>query len=303
LQSQRSSTLAPVVRFGERAFGVSGRADDHRLEFRYSALRRKVLLDEIEQRPLGEYLRLGRVVSFANADIELVRGGSEARRRYLDFLATQIDSLYRPTLRSYERALRSRNALLKSAHPRSREIAAYDSPLIEHGTKLGAMRTRLVERLAPLAAEAHRQVSGSAEESLRLRFAPGNGEDFAADLANSHPKELRFRQTSVGPHRDDIELAVEGKGAQQYASEGQQRTVALAMKIAQARMFQMEEGAPPLLLLDDIFGELDPVRRNALLAHLPGDAQKLVTATTMQWRDEPIDGPVFELRDRQLICR
>ncbi|MEY2511695.1 MAG: replication and repair protein RecF [Verrucomicrobiota bacterium] len=303
LQSQRSSALAPVVRFGEKAFGVAGRLDDHRLEFRYSALRRKVSLDEIEQRPLTEYLRLGRVVSFANTDIELVRGGSEARRRYLDFLATQIDPLYRPTLRSYERALRSRNALLKSAHPRPREIAAYDPPLIEHGRKLGAMRARLVERLAPLAAEAHRQVSGNAEESLRLRFAPGNGEDFAADLASSHPKELRLRQTIVGPHRDDIELAVEGKDAQQYASEGQQRTVALALKIAQARTFQLEEGAPPLLLLDDIFGELDPVRRNALLAHLPADAQKLVTATTMQWSEEAIDGPVFELRDRQLIRR
>jgi DNA replication and repair protein RecF len=303
LQSQRSSTLAPVVRFGEKAFGVSGRLDDHRLEFRYSALRRKVSLDEIEQRPLGEYLRLGRVVSLANTDIELVRGGSEARRRYLDFLATQIDPLYRPTLRSYERALRSRNALLKSAHPRPREIAAYDPPLIEHGTKLGTMRMRLVERLAPLAAEAHRQVSGSAEENLRLRFAPGNAEDFAADLAKSLAQESRLRQTIIGPHRDDVELAVEGKSAQQYASEGQQRTVALALKIAQARMFQMEEGAPPLLLLDDIFGELDPVRRNALLAHLPTDAQKLVTATTLQWREGEIDGPVFELRDRQLICR
>ncbi len=303
LQSQRTSALAPVVRVGEKAFGVSGRLDDHRLEFRYSALGRKVSLDDVEQRPLGEYLRLGRVVSFANTDIELVRSGSEARRRYLDFLATQIDPLYRPTLRSYERALRSRNALLKSAHPRPREIAAYDPPLIEHGTKLGAMRTRLVERLSPLAAEAHRQVSGAAEERLRLRFAPGNGEDFAADLANSQAKELRLRQTIVGPHRDDIELEVEGKGAQQYASEGQQRTVALALKIAQARMFQLEEGVPPLLLLDDIFGELDPVRRNALLAHLPADAQKLVTATTMQWREEAMDGPVFELRDRQLIRR
>jgi DNA replication and repair protein RecF len=299
LQSQRSSALAPVVRFGEKAFGVSGRVDDHRLEFRYSALRRKVSLDEVEQRPLGEYLRLGRVVSFANTDIELVRGGSEARRRYLDFLATQIDPLYRPALRSYERALRSRNALLKSAHPRPREIAAYDPPLIEHGTKLGRMRSRLVERLAPLAADAHRQVSGM-DESLQLRFAPGNGEDFASDLAASHPKEMRLRQTIVGPHRDDIDLAVEGKDAQQYASEGQQRTVALALKIAQARMFQLEEGAPPLLLLDDIFGELDPVRRNALLAHLPGEAQKLVTATTMQWREEALAGPVFELRDRQL---
>jgi DNA replication and repair protein RecF len=242
------------------------------------------------------------VVSFANTDIELGRGGSETRRRYLDFLATQIDPLYRPTLRAYERALRSRNALLKSAHPRPREIAAYDPPLLEHGAKLGTMRARLVERLAPLAMQAHREISG-AEETLQLRFAPGNNDDFARDLANSQARELRLRQTMVGPHRDDIELLVEGKKAPQYASEGQQRTVALALKIAQSRIFVMEEGTAPLLLIDDIFGELDPGRRNALLEHLPADAQKLVTATTMQWRDKQLPGPIFELRDRELIRR
>ncbi|MEY2560809.1 MAG: replication and repair protein RecF [Verrucomicrobiota bacterium] len=302
LQSQRSSTLAPIIRFGQKSFAVSSFLENHRLEFRYSALRRRVTLDHVEQRPLDEYLRLARVVSFANTDIELVRGSSEARRRYLDFLATQIDPLYRPTLRAYERALRSRNALLKSPHPRLRELAAYDPPLLEHGAKLRAMRARLVERLAPLAAAAHREISGTGE-TLELRFAPGNGDDFARDLENSHPQELRLRQTIVGPHRDDIELVVEAKAASQFASEGQQRTVALALKIAQAQIFLMEEGAPPLLLIDDIFGELDPVRRNALLEHLPAGSQKFVTATTMQWRENEIDGPVFELRERQLIRR
>src|SRR5436305_14135582 len=102
LQSQRSATLAAAVRFGESAFGVSGRVNDHRLDFRYSRLRRKVSMDEIEQTTLAEYLRLARVVSFANSDIELVRGGSDARRRYLDFLGSQIDPVYRPTLRAYD---------------------------------------------------------------------------------------------------------------------------------------------------------------------------------------------------------
>src|SRR6267143_5719448 len=143
LQSQRSSTLAPLIRFGEKSFAVSGRSEDHLLEFRYSAFRRRVAFDHIEQRTLEEYLRGARVVSFANTDIELVRGGSEARRRYLDFLGAQIDPLYRPSLRAYERALRSRNALLKSAHPRPREIAAYDPPLIANGTQLLAMRSAL----------------------------------------------------------------------------------------------------------------------------------------------------------------
>lgn len=299
LQSQRSSTLAPIARFGEKSFAISGRGEDHLLEFRHSPLRRKIAFDHVEQRTLDEYLRVARVVSFANTDIELVRGGAETRRRYLDFLAAQIDPLYRPTLRAFERALRSRNALLKSPHPRPREVAAYDPPLLEYGAKLSAMRARLVERLAPLAAAAHREISGTGE-TLELEFSAGNSDDFAHDLAESRVQESRLRQTVVGPHRDDIQILVEAHPANQYASEGQQRTVVLALKIAQARVFLMEEETPPLLLIDDIFGELDPVRRNSLLQHLPANAQKLVTATTMQWRENGVEGPVSELKDGRL---
>jgi DNA replication and repair protein RecF len=300
LQSQRSSTLGPIIRFGEKSFALSGVVEAHLLEFHYSPLRRKVAFDHVDQRTLEEYLRVARVVSFANTDIELVRGGSEARRRYLDFLAAQIEPIYRPALRSYERALRSRNALLKSPHPRPREIAAYDAPLLEYGAKLSAMRLRLVERLAPLAAAAHREISGTGEE-LAIAFSPGNSDDFPADLANSRGQELRLRQTVVGPHRDDIQISVEAHPANQYASEGQQRTVALALKTAQARVFMTELGRPPLLLIDDIFGELDPVRRNSLLRSLPAEAQKIVTATTMHWREKGVEGPVCELSDGELI--
>jgi DNA replication and repair protein RecF len=302
LQSQRSSTLAPLVRFGEKSFAVSGRGEDHLLKFRYSPLRRKIAFDHVEQHTPDEYLRVARVVSLANTDIELIRGGAETRRRYLDFLATQIDPVYRPTLRAYERALRSRNALLKSSHPRPREIAAYEPPLLEHGAKLSAMRGLLVKRLAPLATAAHGEIS-AAGERLELEFSPGNSDDFARDLADSRAQEARLRQTIVGPHRDDIQILVEDHAASQYASEGQQRTVALALKIAQARVFMLEGGTPPLLLIDDIFGELDPVRRNSLLQHLPAGAQKLVTATTMQWRENGVEGPVLELRDGELTRR
>jgi DNA replication and repair protein RecF len=297
LQSQRSSSLAPLIRLGEKSLLVAGHCDGHALRFRYSGLRRKVEFDEVEQRALVEYLRLARVVSLANADIELVRGSSEARRRYLDFIGAQIDPLYPPTLRSYERALRSRNALLKSPQPRSREITAYDAPLLTHGMQLMSMRAALVQRLAPFAAQAHREISGS-DEVLHILFVPGSAEDFAHELEWTHEQEMRLRQTVVGPHRDEIELSVQGMPAIQYASEGQQRTLALALKLAQARLFAEEpDAAPPLLLIDDIFGELDPGRRNALVAHLPNESQKFVTATTLSWHSGDVAGPIWELRD------
>ncbi len=299
LQSQRGAAFRNVVRFGEKSFAVSGRGGPHQLDFRFSSLHRKVILDDTEQRTLDDYLRVARVVSFANTDIELARSSSEPRRRYLDFLAVQINPIYRPTLRAYERALRSRNALLKSPHPRPRELAAYDGPLIENGTSYPKCGARLVERLAPFAAAAHHEISAT-HEQLEIRFAPGNSADFATDLANSRPEELRLRQTIVGPHRDDIEILVQGKPTASFASEGQQRTVALSLKIAQSRVFQIEEERAPLLLIDDIFGELDPERRNALLLQLPTEAQKLVTATTMQWVENHMSEPVMEIKAGQV---
>lgn len=301
LQSQRTPTFAPVVRLGAKSFELAGHCDGHLMELRYGGLRRKIQFDQVEQRTATEYLRVARVVSFANIDIEMVRGGSDARRRYLDFVGSQIDPAYRPTLRAYERALRSRNALLKATQPRLRELAAYDPPLIAHGTQLGAMRAKIVEHLAPFVVAAHAEISDS-KEQISIRFAPGNEDDFAADLIRSRDKETRLRQTVVGPHRDDVDLYVNEMTAQRYASEGQQRTLALALKIAQARMFT-EAGTPPLLLIDDIFGELDPDRRHLLLASLPADSQKLVTATTPQWREGFGESITFALQDRRLQRR
>ncbi len=298
LQSQRTSSLAPVAQAGAKTFCVRGSFAQHALEFQYGGLRRRLLFDQVEQRTASEYLRLARVVSFANTDIEMVRGGSEPRRRYLDFLGSQVDPRYRPILRAYERAVRSRNALLKSNRPRSRELAAYDEPLIRYGTELGAMRASLVERIAPVAAAAHTEISG-AEEKLEIVFSAGNESDFAAHLTRSRPQEERLRQTVVGPHRDDLDLFVDGMPAQNYASEGQQRTLALALKLAQARIFA-DFSTPPVLLIDDIFGELDPTRRNALLGALSMGAQKLVTATSLQWRDQVGEASMWTLHDRRL---
>jgi DNA replication and repair protein RecF len=300
LQSQRGAALGQIVRFGEKSFAVAGHIAGHRMDFQCSPLRRRTAFDQVEQRTLEEYLRVARVVSFANTDIELVRGGAEMRRRYIDFLAAQIDPVYRPTLRAYERALRSRNAILKSLSPRPRELAAYTTPLLEHGSKLSVMRAQLVGRLAPMATAAHCEISAT-DEKLEIQFLPGNSTDFAGDLVESQPREARLRQTVVGPHRDDIQILVQTKAANHYASEGQQRTVALALKIAQSRVFMIEEEKPPILLIDDIFGELDPVRRKALLQSLPSGAQKLVTATTIQGVGGGVEGPVWELKDGCLI--
>lgn len=287
LQSPRITRLAHAIQHERRGLAVDGYFDPgtgggvRHLQFYFSRERKKLALDEVEQRSAREYLEVGRVVWFANADIELVRGAGEGRRRFLDFVAAQRDGTYRKALRDYERALRSRNLLLKSPAPRWREIAAFDEPLLAAGERITTARRRLLAELQPEANAAHGAISG-AREILRAVYEPGAGEDFAAALAEARNEDARLRQTSVGPHRDEVRFSL-NEVASEYASEGQQRTLVLALKLGAARLLERHHGTPPVLLLDDTFGELDPARRNALLAALPAQAQKLITTTHVEW--------------------
>ncbi|MEI7958806.1 MAG: DNA replication and repair protein RecF [Verrucomicrobiota bacterium] len=299
LQSPRAATLSPLVRLGAAGFVVDGFYSGNHLQFYFSPRRKKLALDSVEQRTAAEYLQIGRVVWFSNGDIALVRGAADERRRYLDFVATQLDPGYRRHLRDYEKALRSRNRLLKMPTPRWREIAAFDEPLVTAGTALTQARARLVAVLEPHAVESQMAIGAGTAEALGMRYEPGSGEgEFAANLAASREEDVRLRQTTVGPHRDELVLKLNGLGSD-LASEGQQRTLALALRLAQARLIAEQRQALPLLLLDDIFGELDPARRNALLAHLPAGAQQIITTTHLDWAHTQIER-VFHLENRVL---
>src|SRR5260221_3072045 len=251
LQSPRVTRLAHAIQHERRGFAVdgffqSGTAGGARhLQFYFSRERKKLALDGVEQKSAREYLEVGRVVWFSNADIDIVRGPGDGRRRFLDFVAAQRDSTYRKALRDYERALRSRNLLLKSPAPRSREIAAFDEPLLAAGQRVTDARRRLLAELQPEANAAHAAISG-ARETLRVEYAPGAGGDFAVALAEARRGDGRLRQTSVGPHRDDVHFFF-NEIASDYASEGQQRTLVLALRLGASRLLERHFGAPPLL--------------------------------------------------------
>jgi len=234
----------------------------------------------------GDYLRAGGlIVWMGNDDLELVRGSSRVRRRYLDFLGCQLDPVYRDHLNRYNRILKARNILLKERVHREREIGAYTELLVKHGEFLIQRRRELVQMLEPAATEAQRAVS-ACDERVGMEFVSGAGDDFSTSLEMTRERERRIGQTVVGPHRDDIRLTINGMAAADFASEGQQRTMALALKLAQGEILQNEAGKTPVYLLDDIFGELDPERRNALMAALPQNAQKLITTTNIAWMEQ-----------------
>jgi len=303
LQSPRAGSMAETISKGGAGFSVTGRCGDRDLACHYSPVEgRQLKLEGLPQRRSDEYLGVGLVAFFSNNDIELIRGTSSKRRRFLDFLGSQCDAGYLKNLRAYERALRSRNFLLKEGPHRGRELAAYDGPLLAAGAYLGQVRARLCVELDPLIARYAEAISPRAEVAS-LRCERSGGGDLSAALAGSAAEERRLRQTVVGPHRDDVLLELDGSAAAAFASEGQQRTIALALRLAQAELIRARRGTPPIYLLDDVFGELDTERRRRLLQALPDDGQRILTTTTWQWLEETGEAADWTIRDGQITAR
>ncbi len=298
LTSPRSLTLAPLIRHEQTAFSLRGIFGDTQLDVRSGPDGRELALNETPQASSGDYLATAGAVWFGNTDLEVVSGSGEGRRRFLDFLGAQMEPLYRKHLRAYERAVRSRNRLLKQSPVPRRELAAWDAPFFESGGLLQMLRANLVRELSPRALLAHAAIrlpAGEGSEQLGLEYVPSGGLDLVSALVDSAEQEARLGQTVVGPHRDDLRVTLNRRSAAEFGSEGQQRTIVLALRLAQADLIAASRMAPPVLLIDDIFGELDLARRNALVSALPAGAQKFVTATSLAWLDPSMTGATWRI--------
>ncbi len=286
LHSPRTHRMSSLGRIGAKGFGLAGNPWGNERQVRHSREGLQLKVDEEIRSSQASYLDDGGlVVWMGNEDLELIRGPGEGRRRYLDFLGAQLDPNYRRSWSRYRRALRAKNLLLKEGRPRDAEILSYEEILVEHGSHLMQARASLVAELQPLAAVAQCAISGK-DEVLSLRYLPASGDDLRESMMLARERETRLRQAIVGPHRDDMDLRIHGMPAAEFASEGQQRTLALALKLAQGKLLERRGGKLPLYLMDDIFGELDPGRRNALMNHLPLQAQKWITTTHLDWLDD-----------------
>jgi DNA replication and repair protein RecF len=287
LHSPRTHRLGTLARIGGGGgFGIAGDPWGCERQVRHS--REGLLLKAGGETRTSRAAYLadgGLVVWMGNEDLDLIRGPGEGRRRYLDFIGSQVEPAYRRSWSRYRRALQAKNLLLKEGRPRDAEILSYEEIMVEHGSILMETRSRLVAELAPLAAAAQSAISGR-DEPLALQYLPASGPDFRESILQAREREKRMRQAVVGPHRDDLALRLYDMPAADYASEGQQRTLALALKLAQGKLLETRGGRPPVYLMDDIFGELDPRRRNALMSHLPPGAQKWITTTHLGWLDE-----------------
>ena len=311
LKPLRATRLAELVRFGAERARVEGEFDGsggvRTVAVEIGPEGRTAFLDG---KPLASTDRLdaffdGRAaVCFSPDDLLLVKGGPDQRRRFLDRAAFNRWPAVLSEAREYLRALRERNAALRQAAPGVEE--SFREPLVRSGARLVARRLALVAELAPRMAEAFAEISGPGAASAHLAYRPaagipveGSEEEIATRLAFALAQRIgRDREkgyTSAGPHMDDLTLALGGKGARPYGSQGQQRALVLALKIAEIENLRDKQGRPPLLLLDDVSSELDPEKNGHLLRHLAALPGQAFLTTTDRRLLEPAagEGAVF----------
>lgn len=292
LRSFRGLGSAPMVRHGQKGYFVGGTVvsqGEHEIKMYWSPQERSLVLDGRPVRKLTDYLGVLRTVVFCTEDLQLVKGAARIRRRFVDLLLSQSSSAYLPLLQRYMRALRSRNALLKRAIVDEVALESFTGELLAAGVEIIRRRQELVPKLSPLARLAYRRIAREAEE-LRLEYLPAVRKDFAVELAQARRRERACRTTVIGPHRDDVQLLVNDRAAAQFASEGQKRTLAIALKIAQAEYLTGIHGSAPVLLIDDVMGALDAKRRSGFLPLLEQarrtGGQVFMTATEQNWPRE-----------------
>ena len=292
LRSFRGVGGAQMIRHGAKGYFAGGNVvgqGEHEIKMYWSARERKLALDGQPVKKLADYLGALRTVVFCTEDLQLVKGAARSRRRFLDLLLVQTQPGYLPRLQRYMHTVRARNALLKQRTADETALESFSSELVKLGNDLIRARRELVPKISPLARLAYRRIANDAEE-LRIEYQPSVKNDFAVELAAARAREKTFRATLVGPHRDDLQLLQNEKSAAQFGSEGQKRTLAIALKMAQAEFLAGSHGSPPILLIDDVMGELDVKRRSGFLPLLESarktGGQVFMTCTEENWPRE-----------------
>jgi len=292
LRSFRGVGGAQMVRHGQKGYFVGATVvgqGEHEIRMYWSATERSLSLDNRPVRRLTDYLGTLRTVVFCTEDLQLVKGTARARRRFMDLLLSQTQPGYLPLLQRYAKALRSRNALLKRPVPDEAALEGFTRELVALGEEITRRRAELIPRFSPLVQLAYRRISHGSEE-LRMEYQPSVKRDFAIELAQTRARERSYRMTMVGPHRDDVQLLLNERSAAQFGSEGQKRTLSIALKMSQAEYLTDVHGSPPVLLIDDVMGELDAKRRSGLLPLLErahqARGQVFMTATEENWPSE-----------------
>ena len=233
---------------------------------------------------LADYLGKFPTVVFSSQDLQLVRGSPAGRRRWLDLTLAAMDAGYLRALQTFTRALAERNALLKRGVADSAQLSAFEHTLAPAAAELIRLRAEGLKALGASLEKNYARLCDEAEPAgltYEPDFAEPSAEALLARLESGRSRDAQFRTTLVGPHRDDFHFTVRHAAAKEFASEGQQRSLVLALRLAQAAWFHEKSGIRPVLLADDVLGELDPTRRRRFWSAIDSESQVIATGTSL----------------------
>ena len=322
LKSHRTNRDRDLVRAEEPVGQITAKLHrdsgpyDLSLILRSNGRRTLSVNSEVIRRHL-DFLGNVNTVQFSSLDLDLVRGGPGTRRHWLDTVLVQLEPVYAHLWQQYQQVLKQRNSFLKQQRthldlPRDpQQLQLWNQQLAAMGSRVIQRRHRMLLRLAPLAQEWHQCISGH-NEQLEICYLPNVIHEpaqpeqlygqFLAQIESKAMAEHHQGMTLVGPHRDEVDLIINTTPARQYGSQGQQRTLVLALKLAELTLIEEVVGDAPLLLLDDVLAELDPNRQNQLLDAIQSRFQTLITTTHLgafdaNWLDA---AQVLQVQDGQI---
>ncbi len=288
-RSQRQSKEKDMIRFGcdeaHLRMIASDDISERRIDMQLSKSKGKgVALDGQPLMRAGQLFGLIGIISFCPDDLSMIKAGPSERRHFIDVEASQTDRLYMHNLSSYNKVLAQRNNLLKQVSVNKELLGTldvWDEQLVEYGSYLIEKRAEFIEKLEQIAKPVHKAVSGE-KEDIRLIYVPDTQiKDFKDRLFMNRERDIMSTFTTTGPHRDDIEFEINGKNARTFGSQGQQRTTALSLKLAEIELVKNISSKAPILLLDDVLSELDRNRQTQLLGFTQG-VQTFITCTGVE---------------------
>ena len=285
-KSHRGTKDRDMIRFGSDEAHIETVVEKNGVDFQIDMHLKKnhakgIAINKIPIRKASELFGIINFVFFSPEDLNIIKNGPSERRRFIDMELSQIDKIYLSYLGNYNKVLNQRNHLLKDMYYNPEleaTLPVWDEQLIRYGEFIIQRRNKFMVELNKKVSSIHYNLTGG-KENLILKYEPNTSEeDFRSMLMKNKERDIRLKNTNVGPHRDDICFSVEGIDIRKFGSQGQQRTAALSLKLSEIELVKESIHDTPILLLDDVLSELDFSRQNYLLDNIH-DIQTLITCT------------------------
>lgn len=286
LKSPRTSTIADLINFNKDCFEINADIEknetDITLNYSYTTDKKREININGVKSSAKDFKSVVKTVLFSTKDLMLLRGSPEDRRNWLDRAISQIYPAYDERLTKYDKIRIQKNNLLKNEVIDEALYDIYNEQLVITGANIILIRQKFLKELEKIAIEKHYAISDNENFSMKYSCPKDNIEEISEylkqELAERRREEFARKQSCVGPHRDDIELKINGADATKFASQGQQRTLVLSLKLSELEIIKEKTGYYPILLLDDVLAELDDKRQMFLLKSIDCNTQTIITS-------------------------